>query len=134
VTNYLNTRYCQDGQTDRLCHIIAFNDDEFSHWVFFVGFIIVSASILVFQALAPSRELLRGVQLALVVVNGLIISLGIFANLALEEVGLDLPVVGVMLGIAALLWRRYGAQPLFVHSVVAYGVGLTASVLCKAAS
>src|SRR5690349_2799482 len=39
VTNYLNTRFCDAGRTkNTICNIIAYNDDEFSHYVYYLGF------------------------------------------------------------------------------------------------
>src|SRR5512132_2601414 len=35
VTNYLHQRFCATEATSDLCRIIIFNDDEFSHWIFF---------------------------------------------------------------------------------------------------
>src|SRR5512138_3377696 len=51
VTNYLHQRFCGADTTSDLCRIIIFNDDEFSHWVFFTGFIMVNAAILFLQDL-----------------------------------------------------------------------------------
>jgi len=40
VTNYLHVRFCPPEDFSRLCEIVTFNDDEFSHWVFFAGFVL----------------------------------------------------------------------------------------------
>ena len=38
VTNYLHIRFCPDPVSSPICRIIAFNDDDFGHWLFFAGF------------------------------------------------------------------------------------------------
>lgn len=127
VTNYLHARFCPAGDTSDLCRIVVFNDDEFSHWVFFVGFIAMNAALLLLQALAPQSGPMQGRDMMLLAVNGLFIGAGIFANLAFEEIGLDLYVVAALALLAAvLLWRR-GARPLTIYYLVAYTIGLAAT-------
>src|SRR5688500_3783608 len=46
VTNYLHTRFCLEDATSDLCRIVIFIDDEFCHWVFFTGFVMVNAALL----------------------------------------------------------------------------------------
>src|SRR5512132_3684639 len=55
VTNYLHQRFCTADATSDLCRIIIFNDDEFSHWIFFTGFVMVNAAILSLQNIFPYR-------------------------------------------------------------------------------
>ncbi|MCI0394826.1 MAG: hypothetical protein L0332_08500 [Chloroflexi bacterium] len=131
VTNYLHFRFCADDQAGDLCRIIIFNDDEFSHWVFFTGFVLVNAALLLFQRLFPWRAPVAGRDVALLIFNGLFIGAGIFANLAFEEIGLDLYVI-VLLAVLSLglLWRS-GRQPLFIYYATAYTVGLVATVLYR---
>lgn len=129
VTNYLHARFCADGAGSDLCRIMIFNDDAFSHWVFFTSFVLINGSLLFFQALFPSQAGLTGWDVALLLANGLFIGLGIFANLAFEVIGLDLYVVALLALLAlGLLWRR-GAQPLFVYYAMAYTFGLVATLL-----
>ena len=131
ITNYLHIRFCLDDQTSDLCRIIIFNDDEFSHWVFFIGFIMINAGLMLLQVLFPQRTASGSRDIALLVVNGLFISLGIFANLAFEVIGLDLYVVALLTILAfGLLWR-YGAQPLLVYYSVANGLALVATAFYK---
>jgi hypothetical protein len=80
VTNYLHIRFCLDDATSDLCRIVIFNDDEFSHWVFFTGFVMVNAAILFLQVLFPHRENLSGRDVALLLLNSLFLGLGVFAN------------------------------------------------------
>jgi hypothetical protein len=131
VTNYLNNRFCGTGTTlpDNVCAIIAFNDDEFSHHVFFIGFVLINAVLLLTQALHPFGRALNGRDRVLLTVNALFIALGIFANLAFEVVGFDLWVVAALTVLSLwLLWRR-GSQPLLYYYSVAYGVGLLATLV-----
>ena len=135
VTNYLNLRFCLDNTEglevagSELCRIIAFNDDEFSHYVFFAGFSMLNASLLLLQAVHPFEGTRPGgPHLLLLLANGALIALAIFANLGFEEIGLDLyVVVGLTLLAYGLLWRR-GTQPLIVYYAMAYGLGLLLTI------
>jgi hypothetical protein len=132
VTNYLHHRFCLEDRTSDLCRIVIFNDDEFSHWVFFTGFVMVNVSLLFIQNLFPHREGLTGTDIGLLIFNALFLGAGILANLGFEEIGLDLYIVA-LLGIlsAYLLWRR-GKQPLFIYYTAAYVLGLFASIVAQA--
>ena len=131
VTNYLHTRFCLDDPSSDLCRIVIFNDDEFSHWVFFTGFVLVNAALLFLQTIFSYREAIRGSDIVLLVVNALFLGSGIFANLAFEVIGLDLYVVALLAVISVyLIWRR-GRQPLFIYYAAAYTLGLVATLLVK---
>jgi hypothetical protein len=131
VTNYLHARFCAAGENTTLCEIVRFNDDEFSHWIWFLGFTLMNAMQLVIQALFPYRGRLGRLDLALLVGNALFIGLGIFANLAFEEIGLDLYIVAALAALAIGLWWQRGRQPLVVYYAVAYGIGLIATGMYK---
>lgn len=67
----------------------------------------------------------------MLVMNGLFIAIGVFANLALKEIGLDLYVVTILAVLSLwLLWRR-GREPLFVYYSTAHSLGLIATALYK---
>ncbi len=132
VTNYLNFRFCEDAAaTDRLCELIVFHDDSFSHWLFFAGFVTVNACLLGLQALTIAGERITSGDRALLVANSLLIALGIFANLAFEEIGFDLPVVALLFAAAAALWWKLGERPLFVYYTAAYGLAFVATAAYK---
>jgi hypothetical protein len=131
VTNYLHVRFCADDTDSALCRIIIFNDDEFSHWVFFIGFVIINASLLLLQVMFPSPSALSRRDKVLLVVNGVFIAAGIFANLAFEIIGLDLYVIVLLALLALILWWRYGGQPLVIYYTTAYSLGLVATLLYK---
>jgi hypothetical protein len=131
VTNYLHARFCQPDPGTDLCRIIIFNDDEFSHWVFFAGFVLINGALMLLQVLFPHRAPLALADRVLLIANGVFIGLGVFANLAFEAIGLDLYVVALLALLAAgLLWRR-GPQPLLVYYATAYWLGLLATILYK---
>jgi len=134
VTNYLHARFCLADTDSDLCRIVIFNDDEFSHWVFFAGFTLMNVAILLLQILFPRREPLGPTDLALLALNGLFIGAGIFANLAFEEIGLDLYVVAALAALAVFLWWRRGPQPLVVYYSMAYVLGLIATFIYKQVS
>jgi hypothetical protein len=131
VTNYLHARFCAEDQTSDLCRIVIFNDDEFSHWLFFIGFVMVNGALLLLQALYPYPESLTRGDMVLLIVNGLFIGAGIVANLAFEEIGLDLYVVVALAALSLyLLWRKR-RQPLVVYYSTAYTAGLIVTVIIK---
>ena len=132
VTNYLHQRFCASDTTSDLCRIVIFNDDEFSHWIFFTGFVMVNVAILFMQNLFPYRGELKSGDLALLALNALFLGAGVFANLGFEEIGLDLYVVALLAGISTyLLWRR-GRQPMFIYYTIAYWLGLMGSLIAQA--
>ena len=131
VTNYLHHRFCANDSTSDLCRIVIFNDDEFSHWVFFTGFVMVNVAILFMQNLFPHPEPITKVDLALPSLNAIFLGAGVFANLGFEEIGLDLYMVALLaLTGTYLLWRR-GRQPMFVYYTIAYWLGLVASLIAQ---
>jgi len=132
VTNYLHQRFCATDTTSDLCRIIIFNDDEFSHWVFFTGFVMVNAAILFLQNIFPYREKVSSTDIALLSLNALFLGAAVLANLGFEEIGLDLYIVALLALISAyLLWRR-GKQPMFIYYTIAYWLGLIGSVIAQA--
>jgi hypothetical protein len=131
VTNYLHVRFCANDTSSDLCRIVIYNDDEFSHYLFFIGFVVVNLVMLWTQVVYPSRDKLNALDKALIVFNGLFIGLGIFANLAFEVIGLDLYVVALLALIAVALLIRRGAQPMFIYYTTAYGFGLLGTALYK---
>jgi hypothetical protein len=129
VTNYLHTRFCAADESlpGNACAIIIYNDDEFSHVVFFIAFVMINAVLLLTQVLHPYTGTQTRRDRALLTVNALFIAAGIFANLAFETIGLDLWVVAVLAALSLyFLWRR-GAQPLVYYYSAAYVVGLVAT-------
>ncbi len=59
VTNHLHARFCADGSASDLCRIVIFNDDHFSHWLFFAGFVLLNGSLMLFQLRFPTEPLGR---------------------------------------------------------------------------
>ena len=129
VTNYLHARFCPPGTAGDLCPIVIFNDDEFSHWVFFAGFVLVNTAILFLQVLFPALEKLNRLDRALLVLNGLFIAAGVFANLAFETIGADLYIIALLATLSLGLLIRRGAQPMFVYYSTAYGLGLAGTAI-----
>jgi hypothetical protein len=131
VTNYLHVRFCLDDPNSDLCRIVIFNDDEFSHWVFFAGFTLVNMAILFLQNLFPHQERPNDSDVALLLLNSLFLGAGVFANLGFETIGLDLYIVAFLAIVSAyLLWAR-GRQPMFIYYTAAYWLGLIGSLLAQ---
>ena len=131
VTNYLHVRFCLDDLSSDLCRIVIFNDDEFSHWIFFTGFVLMNAALLFLQNLFPHREKIESRDIALLLVISLFLGAGVLANLGFEEIGLDLYIVAALAVLSAyLLWKR-GRQPLFIYYTSAYWLGLIGSLIAQ---
>ena len=128
ITNYLHVRFCMTEGAGPLCDIVIFNDDSFSHWVFFTGFVMMNAALLFLQNLFPHQNQLSQSDVTLLVANSIFLGAGILANLGFEEIGLDLYVVALLAGVSIyFLWKR-GKQPLFVYYTAAYWIGLITSL------
>jgi phosphatidylserine synthase len=131
VTNYLNVRFC-DGTPDagtRLCEIIAYHDDGFSHYLFFAGFTVINVAIMLTQVVFPDEFPDRGGRsrtgdTALIALNALVVAAGIMANLGFEKIGLDLYVVAAVAVLAVVLLVRQPSQPILRYYAIAYVVGL----------
>ena len=67
----------------------------------------------------------------LILFNALFIALGIFANLAFEEIGLDLYVVALLAFIAVGLFLTRRGQPILLYYSAAYVLGLIATFAYK---
>jgi hypothetical protein len=131
VTNYLHVRFCPDTASD-LCRIVAYNDDEFSHLLFFAGFILLNVVVMLTQAISPDPDRPQAADTVLVVVNALFVAAGVVANLAFEEIGLDLYVVAAVAAFAvALLWRQ-PRQLILRYYAVAFVLGLVVTGVIKA--
>jgi hypothetical protein len=131
VTNYLHVRFCLDEPNSDLCRIIIFNDDAFSHWIFFIGFVMVNTAIIFLQQIFPHRENISAPDIGLLAINAIFLSAGIFANLGFEEIGLDLVVVAVLAILSAYLLWRQGKQPMHIYYTIAYWLGLLGSGLAQ---
>jgi hypothetical protein len=132
VTNYLHVRFCSTDSGSDLCRIIIYNDDEFSHWVFFTGFVMMNSALLFLQNIFPYKGEISNKDVSLLIFNSLFLSAGILANLGFEQIGLDLYVVAALALLSLrFLWKR-GKQPLFVYYTSAYGCGLVASLIAQA--
>lgn len=131
VTNYLHTRSCSVDVRSPLCRIIIFNDDEFSHWVFFTGFVMINAALLFLQGIFPNKSNLSGTDIGLLILNSLFLGAGILANLGFEEIGLDLYVIALLTFLSIyFLWKK-GRQPLFIYYTAANGLGLIGSLIAQ---
>ncbi len=136
ITNYLNTRFCRGGAIDSpLCNIIAYNDDVFSHLVYYAGFVALNLSLLFTEFLLPRKTRATRLDLLLILPNALIIAAGIFANLAFEEVAIDLAIFTfVTLLSLYLLWlkRRDPLRfPTIFYIASSYSIGIITTLFYK---
>ncbi|MBI2327997.1 hypothetical protein HYU92_06795 [Candidatus Curtissbacteria bacterium] len=136
VTNYLHFRFCNDYQIDNsLCNIVFFNDDRFSHYVYYLGFVLLNVSLMIIEFKSPRKVLVSLRDLFAIAINSLVIAFGIFANLAFEEALIDLLVFGsVMLLALYLLFltnKKLKSLPITYYFAVSYSVGVVGTIFYK---
>jgi hypothetical protein len=130
VTNYLHVRFCPDTASD-LCRIVAYNDDQFSHLLFFAGFIVLNVVVMLTQVISPDPAPATVTDTLLIVVNALFVAAGVVANLAFEEIGLDLYVIAVVAVFAVVLLWRQPRQLILRYYTVAFVLGLLVTGVLK---
>lgn len=136
VTNYLNARFCERGTTSSLlCDIIIYNDDIFSHYVYYAGFILLNLSLIGLEYFLPRKEKVKKKDLILISLNSLFIALGIFANLAFEPAGIDLIFFGSLMILTIYLLffgkHKYYQLPVIFYFGVSYTAGVISTILYK---
>ena len=119
-----------ERMTSDLCRIDYFNDDEFSHWVFFTGFVMSTSRSYSFKTFFPTGRGITNTDFALLALNALFLGAGVFANLGFETIGLDLYVVA-LLAFICLSSVAMQQQPMFVYYTIAYVLGLAGSVVAR---
>jgi hypothetical protein len=133
TTNYLHGRFCPPEDTGRLCEIIRYHDDGFSHLLFFAGFTTINLVIMLTQARHPTRRPLTTPDVAALAGSAVFIAAGVTANLAFEAIGYDLYVVAaVAVAATGLLVRRRG-QPILIYYTLAYVLALALTAALKLA-
>lgn len=136
VTNYLNTRFCKGGKVESpLCNIVSFNDDQFSHYVYYLGFILLNVSLMVLEHFYPRKLSIVKTDVILILINSLFISAGIFANLAFEEATVDLIVFSSVMALSLYLLffsKSKALQlPVTLYFALAYTLGVSSTLLYK---
>ena len=135
VTNYLNTRFCERGTVDSpLCNIIAYNDDEFSHIVYYLGFVFMNMVLLFMEYNMPRQKGMIKKDYIYISANAIFIGLGIFANLAFEEIGIDLYVFGFLMALS--LYLLYSKKivskfPITYYFAMSYSIGVVGTSIYK---
>lgn len=134
ITNYLHHKFCiQDNSS--ICQIINYNDDNFSHTIFYLSSFLMTVSLLFFEKAQPQTKKLPNLQIYLILFNGLLIGLGLFANLAFEKLGIDLYAFGLLSIISAtLLWQnRHNLRhfPITLYCAFGYSLGTASTIIYK---
>src|SRR3989338_4062333 len=107
VTNYLNYRFCDQGKVDSpICNIIHYNDDEFSHYVYYVGFILMNVALMLIEYNLPRKNEVKKKDLVF------------FGSV-------------MLLSIYLLLQKSYKKLPVTFYFGVAYTVGVVGTLLYK---
>lgn len=135
VTNYLNTRFCERGNVDSpICNIISYNDDEFSHYIYYLGFVFMNIVLLLMEYNMPRKIGMIKRDYIFISANALFIGLGIFANLAFEEIGIDLYVFGFLMGLSLyLLYSKkiVSKLPITYYFAFSYTIGVVGTSMYK---
>ena len=136
VTNYLNFRFCEGGELNStLCNIIDYNDNKFSHYVYYLGFVLLNVSLMLLEHFYPRKTRVLNKDLILIALNSVFIALGIFANLAFEEAFIDLIVFSsvMVLSIYLLLFtkRRKRELPITFYFAASYTLGIISTLIYK---
>lgn len=136
VTNYLNTRFCDRGTVQSpICNIISYNDDTFSHYVYYLGFILLNISLMFLEKYYPRKVSVSKRDLLLILPNSLFIALGIFANLAFEEARIDLVIFGsiMLLSLYLLLSTKNKPNklPITFYFASSYTLGVLSTLVYK---
>ena len=141
VTNYLNFRFCEGVESNStqsssiLCNIIDYNDNKFSHYVYYLGFVLLNVSLMLLEHFYPRKTRVLNKDLILIALNSVFIALGIFANLAFEEAFIDLIVFSsvMVLSIYLLLFtkRRKRELPITFYFAASYTLGIISTLIYK---
>jgi len=134
VTNYLHHRFCILDET-KICQIISFNDDNFSHLVFYISSVILTVTLLLYESSQPERKALSKTQHWIILVNAILIGFGIFINLAFENLGVDPYAFGLLSFVSIILvWQKRKDllfYPVIYYCALGYGGGTISSILYK---
>ncbi|MBI4137386.1 hypothetical protein HY469_04965, partial [Candidatus Roizmanbacteria bacterium] len=134
--DYLNARFCNRGEiTNALCNIISYNDDTFSHIVYYIGFILLTISLVITEYFSPRKNPISLKDIRLISANALFIALFIFLNLAFEPTLMDMIVFGSMTVFTASVLQfgrhSYKNLPITLYFAISYGVGVISSLVYK---
>lgn len=135
VTNYLNSRFCDAGAVkSTVCNIISYNDDEFSHIIYYLGFVLMNLVLLFVEYNVPHQKGMVKRDYIFVSLNALFIGLGIFANLAFEEIGIDLYVFGFLMAVSLYILfakKIVSKLPITYYFAFSYTFGFVGTIIYK---
>ncbi len=136
VTNYLHGRYCDNHKLPiSACQIIIYNDDSFSHYIYYLGFISINVALMLLEYNQPQAKATSKKDLIFISVNAAVIALGIFANLAFEETGVDIPVFSAVMILALYLLysrkRDWSKLPVTYYFAFSYTAGVLSTLAYK---
>ena len=136
--NYLHFKFCRSDPSTSLCNIIIYNDDRFSHYVYYIGFILMNIALMFMEFFSPRKEKISRKDLIFVTLNSLVIAFGIFANLAFEEALLDLFFFGsvMILSLYLLLKDKKMSlkMPILYYFASSYTIGIVSTIIYKLAT
>lgn len=139
ITNYLHARFCDQQILNKtLCNIVIYNDDRFSHYIYYLGFILMNVALMLIESKLPRKNPISKKDLVLISANSLFIALGIFANLAFEEALIDIFVFGGVMTLSLYLLFLTGKKvrqlPVTYYFAFSYTLGVIGTILYKFAT
>ncbi len=114
-----------------LREVIRYNDDDFSHWVFFGAFIALNVVMLLWQAANPFQTRLSWIDMAICIVNGAVLSAAIFVNLSRGDLGFDLVALLALALVALYFWLKDRKQPMNIYYVTGLWPGLIGTAIAR---
>ena len=131
--NVTRTIYGKE-MTEGIKKTAEFMDDGLGHWTFFVGFVLLSLSIVLAELKNPFSEKIPVFKVAVSTILGLITGFVIYMNMAWEKTAFDLAVIACCLALVFLFKLRYGNPqfsriPMTYTLCLSYGLGLGATLI-----
>lgn len=133
TTNYLHQRFCTDDPVrGDLCRVVEFHDDIFSHVLYYAGVVLYTLAVVVIERLAPRGAAVTRSDRWGILANAAVVALGIFANLAFEDTGLDMVAFAVVALVSVGILGTAGADrarlPFTLYTASAFGAGLVTAL------
>jgi hypothetical protein len=135
IASYVFTAFCEPTQlTGPVCGSAFMNDYYFGNILFFLGAFLMRLALMLFERMHPDPTFTRRDWVVLAG-NGLVYALAIFAYAAFDRVVVGLVYAAMVTGVIVVLLvtapTPVRALPFTLYSVIAYGLGTTASLLVR---
>lgn len=134
VASFLFNTFCKSSAQSTACGSMFFNDYYFGNIVYFVGLLLGNVSLILLERENPQKTVSYA-ALAVIILNGLIYALTLFAYAAFDTVlvGLYFVVIAALVCNAFLFTarKRPTQLPFTLYCAVAYTVSAVATLLIR---